>query len=144
ALLSGAVSYIAGRSSVLCGTFYFTAVYVFLKSLDSERRLRRLALFGLTAVCGLLAWEAKQEAIALPLFLAAVVFLRAEKKNWRWIAVLSAIPLVAVLLLLDQIKLLYGMVVINGLLVYDCYARVMAPNHSIVTYVTCCMMYSIS
>ena len=28
-LLSGAVSYIAGRSSVLCGTFYFTAVYVF-------------------------------------------------------------------------------------------------------------------
>src|SRR5438034_784299 len=32
-LLSGAVSYIAGRSSVLCGTFYFTAVYVFLKVL---------------------------------------------------------------------------------------------------------------
>ena len=49
-LLSGAVSYIAGRSSVLCGTFYFAAVYVFLKGLDSERRLRRMALFGLTAV----------------------------------------------------------------------------------------------
>src|SRR5438128_823499 len=56
-LLSGAVSYIAGRSSVLCGTFYFTAVYVFLKGLDSERRLRRLALFALSAVWGLVAWE---------------------------------------------------------------------------------------
>src|SRR3989441_1419751 len=141
ALLSGAVSYIAGRSSVLCGTLYFTAVYVFLKGLDSERPLRRLVLFGLTAVCGLLAWEAKQEAIALPLFLAAVVFLRAEKKNWRWIAVLSAIPLVAVLLLLDQIKHLYGMVGSNAVLVSAGFDKVLAPTTYFQTYVTAVIKY---
>ena len=140
-LLSGAVSYIAGRSSVLCGTLYFTAVYVFLKGLDSERGLRRLALFGLTAVCGLLAWEAKQEAIALPLFLAALVFLRAEKKNWRWIAALSAIPVVAVLLLLDQIKTLYGMVGSNAVLVSAGFDKVLAPTTYFQTYVTSVIKY---
>ncbi len=140
-LLSGAVSYIAGRSSVLCGTFYFAAVYVFLKGLDSERRLRRMALFGLTAVCGLLAWEAKQEAIALPVLLAAVVFLRAEKKNWRWIAALSAIPLVAVLLLLDQIKTLYGTVGSNAVLVSAGFDKVLAPTTYFQTYVTSVIKY---
>src|SRR5262249_12124093 len=49
-LLSGAVSYIAGRSSVLCGTFYFGAIYLFFKALNTERRQTRLWLFGLTAL----------------------------------------------------------------------------------------------
>lgn len=36
-LLSGAVSYIAGRSSILCGVFYFAAVLMFLKATRAPR-----------------------------------------------------------------------------------------------------------
>ena len=96
-LLSGAVSYIAGRSSVLCGTFYFAAIYLFFKALKTERRQTQFWFFGLTALSAFLAWAAKQEAITLPLFLAAVVLLRAKKIDWRWIAALAAIPVLAVL-----------------------------------------------
>src|SRR5207249_3597685 len=95
--LSGAVSYIAGRSSVLCGTFYFAAIYFFFKALKTERRQVQLWFFGLTAVSAFLAWEAKQEAITLPLFFAAVVLFRAKKIDWRWIAALAAVPLLAVI-----------------------------------------------
>src|SRR2546428_400760 len=42
-LLSSAVSYIAGRSSVLCAVFYFLAVLFFLKLLDAGMK-RRLYL----------------------------------------------------------------------------------------------------
>src|SRR5207248_890677 len=56
-LQSGAVSYIAGRSSVLCATFYFAAIYLFFKALNTENRQTRLWFFGLTAVAALLAWE---------------------------------------------------------------------------------------
>src|ERR1041385_7715368 len=103
-LLSGAVSYIAGRSSVLCATFYFAAVYLFFRGLNSKHRPSQLAFFGLTAVAGLLAWEAKQEAITLPVFLAAVVLLRARKINWRWIAALSLLPLLLVVVMWDRLK----------------------------------------
>ena len=140
-LLSSAVSYIAGRSSVLCATFYFAAIYLFLKGLDSEHRQRRLALFASTAVCGFLAWQAKQEAIALPVFLAAVVFLRGEKKNWRWIAVLSLVPLVAVRLLLDQISTLYETVSSNSVLVSAGFDKVLPLAAYFRTYVTSVVEY---
>ena len=140
-LLSGAVSYIAGRSSVLCGTFYFAAIYLFLKGLESERRNMRLALFGFSAVSGLLAWEAKQEAIALPIFLAVVVFLRSEKKNWQWIAGLAAVPVVGVILLFDQIKVLYGTVGANAVLVSAGFNKVLPPAMYFLTYLTSVVWY---
>src|SRR5205814_464011 len=140
-LLSGAVSYIAGRSSVLCGTFYFAAIYLFLNGLDSERRNVRVAFFGMTAVSGLLAWQAKQEAIALPIFFAAVVFLRTEKKHWWWIAGLAAIPLVAVVLLFDQIKILYGQVGANAVLVSAGFEKVLPPATYFRTYLTSVVEY---
>src|SRR5690242_19219957 len=37
-LFSSAVSYIAGRSSVLCGVFYFLAVLLFLKGLNKQTK----------------------------------------------------------------------------------------------------------
>src|SRR5262245_55855663 len=37
-LFTSAVSYIAGRSSVLCATFYFLAILLFLKALTAAQR----------------------------------------------------------------------------------------------------------
>src|SRR5215471_21389771 len=115
-MFSASVSYIAGRSSELCGTFYFGAILLFLMALNSTQR-RRVLFIALAGVAGLLAWQAKQEAITLPLFLAAIVFLRMEKKDWRWIAPLSAVPVVALFLVWDQVKSMYATVGENEILV---------------------------
>src|SRR3989449_5091676 len=72
-LLSSAVSYIAGRSSVLCAVFYFLAILFFLKMLPTVAAVYARAGYGiLAAIAGWLAWQAKQEAITLPFFLAAL------------------------------------------------------------------------
>src|SRR5438874_4003809 len=140
-LLSGAVSYIAGRSSILCGTFYFGAIYLFFKGLNSDRREMRLVFFGLTAVSGWLSWEAKQEAITLPLFLAAVLLLRAGSKYWRWIPPLALIPLVTVLVLWNQIKVLYAVVGSNQVLVSAGFEKVLPLATYIRTYVASLVDY---
>jgi protein O-mannosyl-transferase len=140
-LLSSAVSYIAGRSSVLCATFYFTAVYLFFKGSNSERRETRWMYFAGTAVAGWLAWEAKQEAITLPVFLAAVIFLRSEKKNWRWIAGLAVIPLVLLGLMWDQIKNLYAVTAANKVLISAGFGNVLSPATFFRTYITSVAYY---
>src|SRR5215471_19473592 len=51
-LFSAAVSYIAGRSSELCGTFYFASILLFLKALESTTRRVRVIYFALAAIAG--------------------------------------------------------------------------------------------
>src|SRR6516165_3213962 len=58
-LFSAAVSYIAGRSSELCGTFYFASILLFLKALESTTRRLRVIYFVLSGIAGVLAWQAK-------------------------------------------------------------------------------------
>jgi tetratricopeptide (TPR) repeat protein len=140
-LLSGAVSYIAGRSSVLCGTFYFLAVYLFFNGLNTERRQTRFALFGGAAVAAVLAWGAKQEAITLPLFLAAVVLLQARKINWRWIAALSAIPVLFVMVTWNRLKALYAGIEANRVLVSAGFEKVMPATTYFRTYVATVVDY---
>jgi tetratricopeptide (TPR) repeat protein len=140
-LLSGAVSYIAGRSSVLCGTFYFGAVYFFFKGLNTERRQTRLWFFGLAALFGFFAWQAKQEAITLPLFFAAVIVLRAKKLDWRWIAALAMVPLVFVALMWDRIKTLYAGIQANTVLVSAGFSKVMPATMYFRTYLTAVVDY---
>ncbi len=135
-MLSGAVSYIAGRSSVLCGTFYFLAILLFLKAIDSAQRSRQIVFLAFTAVSGFLAFQAKQEAITLPLFLAAVVFLRSEKKDWRFIAPLAAMPLAAVFFMRAQLAALFASVSKNEVLVSAGFERVLTPAAYFRTYVT--------
>jgi tetratricopeptide (TPR) repeat protein len=140
-LLSGAVSYIAGRSSVLCGTFYFAAIYLFFKALKTERPQNRFILFGLTALAALLSWEAKQEAMTLPLFLAAVLFLRAKKIDWRWIAALAVVPVVSFVLMWERLKALYAGIQANQVLVSAGFEKVMPPVTYFLTYVTTVVEY---
>ena len=97
-LLSSAVSYIAGRSSVLCAVFYFLAVLFFLKSLDAgmKRRPCLCAVYaGLTLASGLLAWQAKQEAMTLPVFLAALLLLKTRKRGLKYVVTLAAVSVIA-------------------------------------------------
>jgi tetratricopeptide (TPR) repeat protein len=135
-MFSASVSYIAGRSSELCGTFYFGAILLFFMGLNSTERRRRILYIALASIAGLLAWQAKQEAITLPLFLAAIVFLRMEKKDWRWIAPLAAIPLVGLFLVWDQIKSLYATVGGNEILVSAGFEKVLPAATYFRTYIT--------
>src|SRR5437867_13278588 len=77
----------------------------------------------------------------MPVVIAGNVFRRGGKKNCRWIAALSAIPVVAVLLLLVQIKTLYGMVGSNAVLVSAGFYKVLAPTTYFQTYVTSVIKY---
>ena len=134
--LSSAVSYIAGRSSVLCATFYFAAILLFLYGLESVRRQTRIFYFLLTALAGFLAWQTKQEAITLPLLMASFLFLEAEKKDWRWIGLLAGLPLVVAFLIRDQLAILYGVVAENRELVSAGFGEVLALPVYFQTYVT--------
>jgi tetratricopeptide (TPR) repeat protein len=140
-IFSGAVSYIAGRSSVLCATFYFAAILLFFKAMDSTRTSVRVAYLGLTAVAWLIAFQAKQEAITLPLFLAAVAFLRSEKKDWRVIVPLAAIPLIAIVVMREQLMALYESVTRNQILVSAGFEQVLPPAAYFRTYITSVVDY---
>jgi protein O-mannosyl-transferase len=135
-MFSASVSYIAGRSSELCGTFYFGAIFLFFTGLNSTQRSRRILFIALAGVAGLLAWQAKQEAITLPLFLAAIVFLRMEKKDWRWTAPLAAVPVVALFLVWDQVKSMYATVGGNEILVSAGFEKVLPAATYFRTYIT--------
>ncbi len=96
-LLSSAVSYIAGRSSVLCAVFYFLAVLFFLKLLDAgmKRRLYLSAVYAaLTLASGLLAWQSKQEAMTLPVFLAALLLLKTRKRGLKYVVTLAGVSVI--------------------------------------------------
>ncbi|HYR86008.1 MAG TPA: tetratricopeptide repeat protein [Terriglobia bacterium] len=140
-LFTSAVSYIAGRSSVLCATFYFSAVLLFFKALDTPKRNVRILYLALTAIAGLLAWNTKQEAITLPLLLAGVLFLRTERKNWRWIVPMAAIPPLVVLLMRDRIAALYASVSENKALVSAGFEKVLPPATYFRTYLTSVVEY---
>src|SRR5438552_8699080 len=96
-LLSSAVSYIAGRSSLLCAVFYFLAVLFFLKLLDAgmKRRLYLSAVYAaLTLASGLLAWQSKQEAITLPVFVAALLLLKTRKRGLKYVVTLAGVSVI--------------------------------------------------
>jgi len=140
-LFSSAVSYIAGRSSVLCATFYFASVWVFLRGLDASSRLSRTIYFVLTAVFFGLAWRTKQEAITLPLLLACIVFLRSEKRNWRWIACLIATPLAAAFLIRKQLAAMFVSIAANEQLVKAGFGTILSAPTFFRTYVTAIVTY---
>jgi len=140
-LFTSAVSYIFGRSSVLCATFYFLAVLLFFKALDRVQQKRRFLYCLLVAVAGFFAWQAKEEAITLPLFLAGVLFLRNGKKDWRWTAVLACVPAGLVVLVRDPLASVYATVYANKSLVSAGFERVLPPATYFPTYLTAVVSY---
>src|SRR5262249_36468010 len=78
-IFTGAVDYIAGRSSLLCGTFYFLSFLALLKGLGSSRWAYRLAYCGLAVGAFVMAWGTKEEGITLPGLVAAYLWVRREK-----------------------------------------------------------------
>ncbi|MBI4474800.1 MAG: tetratricopeptide repeat protein [Acidobacteria bacterium] len=140
-LLTGAVSYIAGRSSVLCGTFYFSAVLLFIKALDAHTLKRRAVYLSLTLAATFLAWQTKQEAITLPLIMAGIVILRSDKVNWRWIVPLASAPLFLVILIREQMASLYAAVMDNRVLVAAGFEPVLQPTAYFRTYINAVVGY---
>jgi len=140
-LFSSAVSYVAGRSSVLCATFYFSSVLVFLKGLDASRRSSRIVNFALSGVFFLLAWWTKQEAITLPLLLAGIIFLRTEKVDWRWITALAATPLIAAFMIRKQLSAMFASIAANEQLVRAGFGTILSTPVFFRTYVTAAVTY---
>jgi len=141
-LLSGAVSYIAGRSSVLCGVFYFLAILFFLWATDgSVLSARRWLFLALAGICGLMAWQAKQEAIALPALLAAIVWLRSATTNWKYVVILAVLPLLAAVTMRQQLQSLFTTVMDNKVLVNAGFDTVLQPLMFIRTYITAIVGY---
>ena len=97
--------------------------------------------FGLTAIAALLAWGAKQEAITLPPFLAAVAILRTKKIDWRWIAGLAVVPIIPIVLFWDRIKTLYTVIQSNQVLVSAGFEKVMPAPQYFRTYLTTMVDY---
>src|SRR5947209_4659672 len=69
-LYSEGVTYVWGRSSSLCASFYFASVLLVMAGYRSEQHRRRYLWYCFALVSGFLAWKTKEEAITLPLAIA--------------------------------------------------------------------------
>ena len=135
-LLTEAVANVAGRASSLCGLFYFCSVFAFLKALNSERMSVRIVWWCTAGAAGLLAWQAKQEAITLPVALAGLLWIRSESRPWRAIVLLLLFPLGLVVLIRAQIASLFGTVMENRELVSAGFEQVLPLATYVRTYVS--------
>ncbi len=142
-VFTGAVSYIAGRSSVLCATFYFLAILLFLKAIGARLPGARAAYLFFVCVAGLLAWYAKQEAIALPIFLAALLLFKYQERPWRWIGAIAVILAVALVWIRQDIAIIYSALTDNREQVAAGFEPVLSPFPFFQTYVTSIVAYCI-
>ena len=104
-LLTEAVTYISGRSSSLCATFYFSGLYAVLRAGRVLPR-QRWALLLLSIVCAGVGWFIKQEVITLPAAAVAMIWLtwpRDVPSKTRWAATALLVSSIVLLLIL-QIK----------------------------------------
>src|SRR6266567_2900418 len=143
-LLSSAVSYIAGRSSVLCAVFYFLAVLFFLKLLDAgmKRRLYLSAVYAaLTLASGLLAWQSKQEAMTLPVFLAALLLLKTRKRGLKYVVTLAAVSVIVAAAMWKHFQDLFNSLAGNAVPINTEFESVLAFPVYIRTYLTSIVGY---
>jgi protein O-mannosyl-transferase len=70
-----AVAYVWGRSSSLCGLFYFGSILLVILGHREDAGRKQRFLFACALAAGLLAWKAKEEAITLPFVIAGFLWL---------------------------------------------------------------------
>jgi protein O-mannosyl-transferase len=113
-LLTESVTYIAGRSSSLCATFYFAGLFAVMRGANARGRSRAL-LLSVVVVSTLAGWLVKQDAIALPIAGIVLVWLTwpaLEAGRSRWIA--TAVLLTpAVLLVILQLPSLRSVTAVS-------------------------------
>jgi protein O-mannosyl-transferase len=85
---SEAVAYVWGRSSSVCGLFYFASLLLMLIGFSSEGR-RKILWFGCAFLAGFLAWKTKEETITLPFIAACLALLIG---SWRAAAGIVSLP----------------------------------------------------
>jgi Tfp pilus assembly protein PilF len=99
-LLTEAVTYIAGRSASLCGTFYFAGLYAALRA-GREQRRQTWILLALTGIFTVLALLVKQDAFTLPAACIVLVWFAwppamSIKTRWAATVFLATITALAV------------------------------------------------
>ena len=112
-LMSSSVLYVAGRSSLLCATFYFAAIYCFCMAIMSRRWWGFAAWWTPTITAVALAWQVKQEAIMAPIFLAFIALYASQFKDWKLAVGLLIIPLFGLVAIRDRIANLYEITAIS-------------------------------
>ena len=99
-----AVTYVTGRSSSLCALFYFACLLSVTQAVESRDVVRRRFWTCAALVSGLLAWQAKEEAMTLPLIAAAFLMLVGHR---RLAAGLMLVPIVLLTARWEAIANLY-------------------------------------
>ncbi len=99
-MLTESVTYIAGRSSSLCATFYFACLYTALKA-GREASRRKWVLVFMTGVFTLVGLLVKQDANVLPLACIALIWLAwpstvANRVRWASTAALALLTLLTI------------------------------------------------
>ena len=112
-LMSSSVLYVAGRSSLLCATFYFTAILLFCLVLRLPAWWQKAIWLLPVAAAVVLAWQVKQEAIMAPIFLAFLALYASQFKHWKLAVGLSIIPLLGLVAIRDRIANLYEITAIS-------------------------------
>ena len=135
------VASLAGRFSSLCALFYFAAVLAFLKGLDAGTLRIRLAWFVSTAMATYLAYLSKQEALALPIALAAIYWLRQKKLYWRVTVPVLLVPVALLVLFREMFSGLVSGVAANRALVVAGMDSALEPLSYARTYTTAIASY---
>src|SRR5207247_8236697 len=102
-------TYIAGRSSSLCGMFYFAGLYgVLLAGRASPYKRALLLVFVLG--CTLMGWLVKQEAVTLPVAGIALIWLTwptatGRRAQWMSTGILAAGIVLFLILQIQPVKM---------------------------------------
>ena len=140
-LLTEGVASVAGRFSSLCAPFYFAAVLTFLKGMDADSLRNRALWFGATAMGGYLAYLSKQEALALPVALAALYWIRRDRFDWRIVVPLLLVPAVLLIAFRRMFAGLISGAAANEVLVTAGFDSVLGPLAYARTYVAAILGY---
>ncbi len=137
-LNSEAVAYLWGRSSSLCGMFYFSSLLAAMIACRKTTRIERMLWACGALMAGFLAWRTKEEAITLPLAIAGFLFLRGHRR--AAIAVFVS-PLLIVLLRFSEIIRIFGEVGENRELVLAGAMPALTPGIYLLTHITANVFY---